>query len=91
MIVSNSELIVIYPFSSNSQINEYDILSFEYSTKTATDLVLPIFFISLNITPFLRKGIFLPSTEILSAVYRRYTFSCLVDGLYLIKGFVSVA
>ena len=72
-------------------MNEYIVLSLEYSTKTATDLFFPMVFINLNIIPFLKKGIFLPSTEILSDVYRRYTFSCLVDGLYLIKGFVSVA
>ena len=34
---------------------------------------------------FFKYGIFLPSVDILS-VYNLYTFSCLVDGLYLISG-----
>ena len=46
--------------------------------------------INLNIFPFFRKGIFLPSVAILS-VNNRYIFSCLVEGLYLINGFNLVA
>ena len=57
----------------------------------ATDFVFPIIFITLNITAFLRNGIFLPSVDILSPVYNRYIFSCLEDGLYLINGLSSVA
>ena len=83
------EYIVIYPFSSNSQINVYIIFSYSTLIYADTDMVFPIFFISLKITDFGRYGIFLPSVLILLA-YNLYIFSCLAVGLYLINGLFIV-
>ena len=52
---------------------------------TATLLLLPIKRINLNITALFKYGIFLPSA-VRSGANKRYIFSCLDSGLYLING-----
>ena len=56
----------------------------------AIDLPLPIVFISLNIVVFCKYGIFFPSIVNCGA-NNLYIFSCLVSGLYFIKGNSCVA
>uniref|UniRef100_A0A6C0D8G9 Uncharacterized protein n=1 Tax=viral metagenome TaxID=1070528 RepID=A0A6C0D8G9_9ZZZZ len=51
---SKSHITVTNPFSSNSQINWFTIVSIPGSIYTETDLVLPIFLINLKIEAFFK-------------------------------------